>query len=224
MSIVVASNLTLGYHKEEPIIIRANFEINQKDFVFISGRSGSGKSTLLSSIYGALTPMSGNLSVCDMNITKYNKRIINRLRRRVGIVFQDYKLIEEWSIEKNIALPMLINGYTKEACGVQVEKLLSHIGLLHKANKHPLELSGGEQQRVAMARAIAHRPMLILADEPTGNLDDYSSDMIWSLLKSANEQLDMTIVVVTHRVPARINIAYRHFFIDKERNTLYEQH
>ena len=139
-------------------------------------------------------------------------------------MFQDYKLIEEWSVEKNIALPMEINGYKKDACDAQVEKLLSHIGLLHKANKYPLELSGGEQQRVAMARAIAHRPMLILADEPTGNLDDFSSDMIWSLLKSANEQLDITIVVVTHRVPMRINIEYRHLFIDRERNSIYEQH
>lgn len=224
MSIIKANNLTLGYQREEPVIIKANFEINHKDFVFISGPSGSGKSTLLSSFYGALTPLEGSLSVCDVSLTKHNQRSINRLRQRIGIVFQDYKLIEEWSIEKNIALPMIINGYKKDACETQTEKLLSHIGLLHKANKYPLELSGGEQQRVAMARAIAHRPTLILADEPTGNLDDFSSDMIWSLLKSANEQLDITIVVVTHRVPVRTNIAYRHLFIDRERNSIYEQH
>ncbi|WP_307983643.1 ABC transporter ATP-binding protein [uncultured Helicobacter sp.] len=224
MSLISASKLTLGYHKDEPVIIDANFEINHKDFVFISGPSGSGKSTLLNSLYGGLSPMSGNLSVCDINLSKASKRSINYLRQRIGIVFQDYKLIEEWSVEKNITLPMEINGYKKDACDAQVEKLLSHIGLLHKANKYPLELSGGEQQRVAMARAIAHRPMLILADEPTGNLDDFSSDMIWSLLKSANEQLDITIVVVTHRVPMRINIEYRHLFIDRERNSIYEQH
>ncbi|OBV28888.1 ABC transporter ATP-binding protein [Helicobacter sp. CLO-3] len=224
MSIIKANNLVLGYQREEPVIVNATFEIKHKDFVFVSGPSGSGKSTLLSSLYGALTPMSGNLSVCDISLSKHNARHINRLRTRIGIVFQDYKLIEEWNVEQNIALPMQINGYKKDAIAAQVEKLLSHIGLLHKANKHPLELSGGEQQRVAMARAIAHRPALILADEPTGNLDDFSSDMIWSLLKSANEQLDMTIVVVTHRVPMRTNISYRHLFIDRERNTIYEQH
>ncbi|MBR2495189.1 ABC transporter ATP-binding protein [Helicobacter sp.] len=224
MSIITANNLTLGYQREEPVIVNANFTINHKDFVFISGPSGSGKSTLLSSLYGALAPMSGNLSVCDVNLTKHKDKNITRLRQKIGIVFQDYKLIEEWNVEKNIALPMFINGYKKDACEAQTEKLLSHIGLLHKATKYPLELSGGEQQRVAMARAIAHRPTLILADEPTGNLDDFSSDMIWSLLKSANEQLDITIVVVTHRVPVRTNISYRHLFIDRERNSIYEQH
>lgn len=224
MSVIKADGLTLAYQKEEPILVNAKFDIQQKDFVFISGPSGSGKSTLLSSIYGGLTPISGNLEVCDINLSKKNNKGINTLRKKIGIVFQDYKLIEEWNIEKNIALPMIINGYSKEACNQQVEKLLSHIGLLHKANKKPLELSGGEQQRVAMARAIAHQPHLIIADEPTGNLDDFSSDMIWSLLKSANEQLDMTILVVTHRVPTRTNIKYRHFTIERERKTIYEQH
>lgn len=224
MSVIKAENLTLGYQREEPVIVNANFEIRHKDFVFVSGPSGSGKSTLLSSLYGGLLPMGGNLSVLDINLSKHNQRSIDRLRQRIGIVFQDYKLIEEWSIEKNIALPMHINGYKKDAIHTQTEKLLTHIGLLHKANKRPLELSGGEQQRVAMARAIAHRPSLILADEPTGNLDDFSSDMIWSLLKSANEQLEMTIMVVTHRVPVRININYRHLIIDGERNAIYEQH
>ncbi|PAF51016.1 ABC transporter ATP-binding protein [Helicobacter sp. 13S00477-4] len=207
--IIRAKDLYLGYKKNEPIIKNANFEIEQKDFVFISGASGSGKSTLLKSLYGGLQIFDGSLEVCHVNMAFANKSIVNELRRNIGIVFQDYKLIEEWSVEKNIRLPMLISGYKKEVCDAQIEKLLSHVDLLYKANRYPLELSGGEQQRVAMARAIAHRPLLILADEPTGNLDDYSSDMIWSLLKSANEQLDVTVVVVTHRIPDRLNIAYR---------------
>ncbi|PAF47481.1 ABC transporter ATP-binding protein [Helicobacter sp. 12S02634-8] len=208
-SIIEASNLCLGYKKGEPIIKDANFAIEHKDFVFISGASGSGKSTLLRSLYGNLSIFDGSLRVCDIDIAHASKRLINQLRQNIGIVFQDYKLIEEWTVEKNICLPMVISGYKKEVCNSQVEKLLSHVDLLYKSHHYPLELSGGEQQRVAMARAIAHRPMLILADEPTGNLDDYSSDMIWSLLKSANEQLDVTIVVVTHRIPDRLNIPYR---------------
>ncbi|MDO7253384.1 cell division ATP-binding protein FtsE [Helicobacter cappadocius] len=207
--IIRAKNLYLGYKRGEPIIKNANFEIKHKDFVFISGASGSGKSTLLKSLYGNLPVFEGSLEVCSISIEKARKSLINELRRNIGIVFQDYKLIEEWSVEKNIRLPMMINGYKKEVCDSQVEKLLSHVDLLYKANRQPLELSGGEQQRVAMARAIAHRPLLILADEPTGNLDDYSSDMIWSLLKSANEQLDVTVVVVTHRIPDHLNIFYR---------------
>lgn len=208
-TIIAAKNLCLGYKKSEPIIKNANFTIEHKDFVFISGASGSGKSTLLKSLYGNLSVFDGSLEVCSINIGKARKSLINELRRNIGIVFQDYKLIKEWSVEENIRLPMMINGYKREVCDSQVEKLLSHVDLLYKANRYPLELSGGEQQRVAMARAIAHRPLLILADEPTGNLDDYSSEMIWSLLKSANEQLDVTVVVVTHRIPDHLNIFYR---------------
>lgn len=206
--IIKASNLELGYNNEA-IIRGANFSIKQKDFVFISGASGSGKSTLLRSMYGDLSIMSGELMVCDISIHQAKKSHISALRKEMGIVFQDYKLIEEWNIARNIMLPMVINKYSKTFYQDQVKKLLSHINLLHKASRYPLELSGGEQQRVAMARAIAHHPKIILADEPTGNLDDYSSDLIWSLLKSANQQLGITIVVVTHRIPERLNVAHR---------------
>ncbi|BDQ27524.1 hypothetical protein ASB1_12000 [Helicobacter heilmannii] len=151
--------------------------------------------------------------MCNISVNRASKGFINELRRNIGVVFQDYKLIEEWTVEQNIKLPMIINGYKKEECNIQAEKLLAHVDLLYKSNRYPLELSGGEQQRVAMARAIAHKPFLILADEPTGNLDDYSSDMIWSLLKGANKQLDITIVVVTHRIPSNLNIPYRKLYI-----------
>lgn len=207
--IVEARELCLGYKKDEIVIKKASFLIQPKDFVFISGASGSGKSTLLRSFYGDLEVMSGELQVCQTQIHQAKKKEITTLRRKIGIVFQDYKLIEEWNVEKNIMLPMIINNYSKVFYQEQVQKLLSHINLLHKSNRYPLELSGGEQQRVAMARAIAHRPEIILADEPTGNLDDYSSDLIWSLLKSANQQLGITIIVVTHRIPERLNIAHR---------------
>ena len=112
---------------------------------------------------------------------------------------------------------MIINKFPREEARSQVQKLLSHISLLHKANKYPLELSGGEQQRVALARALSHRPLLILCDEPTGNLDDYSSDMIWELLKSSNQQLNITIVVVTHRIPKHLRIDHRRIEIREGR-------
>ncbi|STP12289.1 cell division ABC transporter [Helicobacter mustelae] len=207
--IIKAQKLCLGYKKNENVIKEANFLINKKDFVFISGASGSGKSTLLRSFYGDLRIASGELEICGTPVHLGKQNQLSALRRNMGIVFQDYKLIKEWNVENNIMLPMRINGYSKSICKHQVKELLTHINLLHKGNRYPLELSGGEQQRVAIARAISHKPDIILADEPTGNLDDYSSELIWSLLKSANEHLGITIIVATHRIPSRFSIFHR---------------
>jgi cell division transport system ATP-binding protein len=206
-------SLSLGYGGK-PVIADATASIETKDFVFIVGKSGSGKSTLLKSFYGEIGSASGDLNVCGIDMKNITAAKLNILRRHVGIVFQDYRLINEWTIEKNVMLPLIVNGFTKTVCVNQAQKLLKHVKLLHKANKHPLELSGGEQQRVAMARALAHNPVLILADEPTGNLDDYSSEVIWNLLRSAKEFLGTTVIVVTHHIPSTINVNYKHFFID----------
>lgn len=217
--IIKAENLTLGY-KNDVIIKNASFGILPQEFVFISGPSGSGKSTLIRSIYGDLAIKSGSLEVCGIQMFNANKNNIETLRRHLGIIFQDYKLIKEWNVERNVMLPMMINGFSKDSCKTQTDRLLAHIKLSHKGNKYPLELSGGEQQRVAMARALSHNPILILADEPTGNLDDYSSDVIWSLLKGVNEQLGITVVVVTHRIPDSLGLRYRHLHI--EEGVIYE--
>ncbi|MFP4332966.1 MAG: cell division ATP-binding protein FtsE [Campylobacterales bacterium] len=211
--VISANELYLGYNSEDIVISRGEFDIYEKDFVFISGPSGSGKSTLLKSLYGALRILDGNLEVCGMSMANLNRNRLSLLRKHIGVVFQDYKLIHEWNVEKNVMLPLLINGYSKEVCKSQTEKLLSHVRLSHKAHKYPKELSGGEQQRVALARALAHNPVLLLADEPTGNLDDYSSEMVWDLLVGASSQLGMSVVVVTHRVPDYLGINYRHFHI-----------
>jgi cell division transport system ATP-binding protein len=206
--------LSLGYGGK-PIITDASTTIEAKDFVFIVGKSGSGKSTLLKSFYGEIAPLKGSLNVCGINMNGIPDSKMESLRRHIGIVFQDYQLIKEWTIEKNVMLPLIVNGFPRSVCINQAHKLLKHVKLLHKANKYPLELSGGEQQRVAMARALAHNPVLILADEPTGNLDDYSSEVIWNLLRSAKEFLGTTVVVVTHHIPATINLHYKHLFIDE---------
>ncbi|MGX2983164.1 cell division ATP-binding protein FtsE [Helicobacter sp. 23-1045] len=203
---ISAKNLHLGYGKDL-IIKNATFEVKKEDFVFITGVSGSGKSTLLRSMYGNLPVRSGALSVCGFNLHNAKKRDIASLRRKIGIIFQDYKLIKEWSVAKNIMLSMEIANHppTRAKRIEQMEHLLAHVKLEHKIKKYPLELSGGEQQRVALARAMATTPKIIFADEPTGNLDDYSSNIIWRLLEGANEQLHATIVVVTHRMPDEIN-------------------
>lgn len=220
--VIEAKKLELFYKKNEPVIKEADFRIRKKDFVFVVGESGSGKSTLLKSLYGALSVRGGSLNVGGIDMKKPSKSDILKLRKSIGIVFQDYKLIEEWSVEKNVMLPMQINGYTKELCLQKTRKLLAHTKMSHKASKYPLELSGGEQQRVAMARALAHNPFLILADEPTGNLDEYSSSLVWNLLKGANEQLGITIVVVTHQIPTMLDIVSKKLHI--EDGIVYEFH
>ncbi len=215
MSYVVKSdNLFLGYGKDEPVITEAHLEIKSNDFVFITGKSGSGKSTLLKSFYGELLPRRGTLEICGMSANNLNRASLKKLRRYLGIVFQDYKLIEEWTIEKNIMLPLMVGGFSHSVCEEQALKLLRHVKLTHKLGKYPMELSGGEQQRVAVARALAHNPVLILADEPTGNLDDYSSDVIWNLLKNARDHLGTTVIVVTHNIPSTISTDYKQYFLE----------
>lgn len=212
--VISAQDLTLSYSENETIINKASFSINSGEFVFITGASGSGKSTILKSLYGALEPTHGNLIVGGVQMNGISNKKLNYLRRHLGIVFQDYKLVKEWTIEKNVMLPLIISGYSKEVGEEQVEKLLTHVKLNHQVGKYPLELSGGEQQRVAMARALAHNPILILADEPTGNLDEYSSKVIWNLLEGANAQLKTTVVVVTHNIPRNMSVEYKQFHIE----------
>ncbi len=222
-NIISASHLTLGYNKNDADIIKnANFKIKKGDFVFITGPSGSGKSTLLRSFYGQLKPKSGNLLVGAQDMNKISKKKLQELRTYFGIIFQDYKLINEWSVAKNVVLPLIIAGYNTDVQETQAKRLLKHVKLSEHADRLPLELSGGEQQRIGVARALAKNPTLILADEPTGNLDEYSSNVIWDLLENANEQLDATVVVVTHRIPNIFSIPYRHLII--ENKGIYEVH
>lgn len=218
--IISASGLCLWYENEQNLITDAKFDIYSDDFVFITGQSGSGKSTLLKSFYGQMKPSAGSLSVCLTDMTDITQQNLDKLRQRIGVVFQNYRLISEWNIEKNVMLPLMIKGLSASVCKNQATKLLKHVNLLHRADKFPNELSGGEQQRAAMARALAHNPNLLLCDEPTGSLDEYSSDVIWGLLRSAKEYLGTCIVVVTHHIPVSLRVPYRHLVIENGR--IYE--
>ncbi|MFC2428814.1 MAG: cell division ATP-binding protein FtsE [Campylobacter sp.] len=218
--IISASGLCLGYENGQNLITDAKFDIYSDDFVFITGQSGSGKSTLLKSFYGQMKPSAGSLSVCLTDMTDITQQNLDKLRQRIGVVFQNYRLISEWNIEKNVMLPLMIKGLSASVCKNQATKLLKHVNLLHRADKFPNELSGGEQQRAAMARALAHNPNLLLCDEPTGSLDEYSSDVIWGLLRSAKEYLGTCIVVVTHHIPVSLRVPYRHLVIENGR--IYE--
>ncbi len=219
-NVIVAKDLLLAYKKGVPIIKNTTFTIKSGSFVFITGPSGSGKSTLLKSFYGELQPQGGFLQIGGVSLHDIKPAKLAFLRKYLGIIFQDYKLIKEWTVKKNVMLPLLIAGYSKDVCEAQTRRLLKHVRLEGKEDYYPLELSGGEQQRVAMARALAHNPVIILADEPTGNLDEYSSRLIWGLLEGANEQLGTTIVVVTHSIPTNLKVPFKHYYI--EDGTVYE--
>ena len=211
---ITAKDLYLTYDSNKYIIKRGNFSIKEKEFVFIGGNSGSGKSTLLKSFYGDIPLKHGSLKIENQEVFGIKGKKLRILRKDIGIIFQDYKLINEYTIEENIMIPLKINGYSHEVSRDQANKLLAHVRLTHRAGYYPNELSGGEQQRVAVARALAHNPKIIIADEPTGNLDDYSAEVVWNLLKGANEQLGITIVVVTHRVPRNLGIKFRQLSIE----------
>lgn len=222
-NVIHASHLTLAYDKgSKEIIKNANFRIKKGDFVFITGPSGSGKSTLLKALYGQLRPTEGELLVGGLNLSKIKTNKLQELRTHMGIIFQDYKLVNEWTVAKNIVLPLMIAGYSTDIQEVQATRLLKHVKLSDYGHRYPLELSGGEQQRVGVARALAKNPVVILADEPTGNLDDYSSNVIWDLMENACQQLDTTVLVVTHKIPTIFSLPYRHFTIESK--GIYEVH
>ncbi len=213
-NVIVAKDLTLAYKVERPVIQSSNFSIQSGTFNIITGPSGSGKSTLLKSFYGEMRPRGGVLKIGGISLNDISSSKLALLRRNLGIVFQDYRLINEWNVKKNVMLPLLIAGFPKDVCEEQTKKLLQHVRLTGKEDAYPLELSGGEQQRVAMARALAHNPFIILADEPTGNLDEYSSKVIWGLLEGANVQLGTTVIVVTHTIPKTLGVRFKHFHIE----------
>ncbi len=214
-TVISASNLTLSYGDKE-IIKDANFSVKKGEFVFITGPSGSGKSTLLKALYGQIEPSQGSLIVGGIEMENVRKSKLQELRTHLGIIFQDYKLINEWSVKKNVVLPLIIAGYSVDVQETQAERLLKHVKLSEHKERYPLELSGGEQQRVGVARALAKNPFLILADEPTGNLDEYSSNVIWDLMENACEQLKTTVLVVTHKIPSIFSNPYRHFIIESK--------
>jgi len=211
--IVMAKNLTLTYNNT-PIIQSANFSINRKEFAFITGISGSGKTTIIKSLYGELRPTNGELFIGEFNLNKINKSKLSLLRRHLGIVFQDFKLIPEWNILKNVMLPLLIAGIDTNKAKNIAMKYLNKVKLSHKADKFPTELSGGEQQRVAIARATVHNPAMILADEPISGLDEYSASLVMDLFIKANK-LGMTVVIATHSIPNNFNLKFKHLHIEK---------
>jgi cell division transport system ATP-binding protein len=217
-TVISAKNLRLGYENED-IIKDASFSIKTGDFVFLTGASGSGKTTIIRHLYGELKPKAGFLHIGNFDMNTISHSQLLYLRRFIGIVFQDYKLIKDWTIEKNVKLPLIIAGIKEEIAQKKVDQLLAKVKLSHKAENYPYELSGGEQQRAAVIRAIINEPVMILADEPTGSLDDFSAKIVMDLFAFAN-QLGITVLIATHRLPLDFNIKYRNIHIEGKK--IYE--
>ncbi len=190
-------NVTVTYQKDAPALNGINLKIPKGDFVFLTGASGAGKSTLLRLIYAAVTPTRGHVVVDGQNVTRMTRHQIPFLRRNIGVVFQDFKLLQSRSVYDNVAITLEVLGWEKKDIGKKVYHILKQLGIEHKLDASPQRLSGGEQQRVALARALVNEPRILLADEPTGNLDDHNKDQILRIFKEANIR-GTTVVIASH--------------------------
>lgn len=181
----------------QPVFSDLNLQVDQGDFVFLIGKSGVGKTTLMRMVYMELLPNAGYVEVAGYNSDQIKVKELTLLRRKLGIVFQDYQLLEDRSVFDNLAFVLHATGTSSKMIKRKVLHALSDVGLAHKQNNMPQQLSGGEKQRVAIARAIINEPILVLADEPTGNLDNETSEEIIEILKKINQR-GTSILLATH--------------------------
>ncbi len=206
----VSKTYPTGTHALEDV----NIKINKGEFVFVVGSSGAGKSTFMKLIMREERPSTGNITVNGFNLTKMRRRDIPMLRRTMGIVFQDFRLIPNLNVFENVAFSMRVVGAQNKQIRKNVTRVLNMVGLGHKARAMPVELSGGEQQRVGLARALVNKPSLIIADEPTGNVDPNMSYEIVELLTEINRR-GTTVLMVTHEHQLVRDFNQRVVMIDK---------
>jgi cell division transport system ATP-binding protein len=185
------------YPNDTQGLLGVTLEVKRGDFLFITGPSGAGKTTLLKLLYGAERPTSGEVIVDQLNAGQLRGDRLSLLRRRIGVVFQDYKLIPSRTVAENVAFVLWAQGFTRKEIERRLPPTLKLVGLQHKAKCFPDELSGGEQQRVSLARAIVSTPPIVLADEPTGNLDPDNSQQVLRILQKLNA-IGATVIITTH--------------------------
>jgi cell division transport system ATP-binding protein len=185
------------YGAEAPALVDVSLEIGKGEFVFLTGPSGAGKSTLLKLVFCAEPPTSGQILVFGRNVARVRASSVPYIRRSIGVIFQDFKLLERRTLAENVAFPLEVRGVRPREVERRVTLALRGVGLEHRAGRFPLSLSGGEQQRAAVARALVGDPALLLADEPTGNLDADRTAEVMQLLEGANAR-GTTVVVATH--------------------------
>ena len=222
-------NVTKAYSTGNHALNGVSLHIDKGEFVFIVGDSGSGKSTLIKLLLKELEPTSGTIKVNGINLNKMKQRAIPKYRRKIGVVFQDFRLLKDRNVYENIAFAQRVVITPSRNIRRNVPAMLSLVGLAEKYKSYPKQLSGGEQQRVALARALVNRPNILLADEPTGNLDPKNSKEIMKLLETINER-GTTVVVVTHnqeivdQMKKRVIAMHRGVIISDERKAGYIQH
>jgi len=192
-------HVSKSYSAGIPALNDVNLEIEDGEFVFIVGDSGSGKSTMIKLLLKELEPSEGTIMINGKNLGKIRRRQIPKFRRNIGVVFQDFRLLKDRNVYENIAFAQKVIGESTRNIKKKVPAFLSMVGLAAKYRSYPKELSGGEQQRVAIARALINEPSILLADEPTGNLDNNNAWEIMKLLEEVNER-GTTVIVVTHNM------------------------
>jgi len=198
LELISIKNVNKRYRNGVTAIYDLNLKIKKGDFVFVIGGSGSGKSTLIKMLYREEKPTSGQIVLGGINVAKLRNSKVYKLRRRLGIVFQDYRLLPKLTVYENVAFTLEVIGTKKKEIKKQTLKAIELVGLKAKTRNYPDQLSGGEQQRVAIARAIVNNPKLLICDEPTGNLDPEMSMEIVKVLENINVTTGTTIIMATH--------------------------
>ena len=198
MDLIRIRNVEKKYKNGVTAIYNLNLAIEKGSFVFVIGGSGSGKSTLIKMLYREEKPTKGQIIVGGLDVGKIKNKKVYKLRRKLGIVFQDYRLLPKLTVYENVAFALEVIGAKKDEIRQKVLKALEDVDLKHKVHNYPDQLSGGEQQRVAIARAIVNDPKLLLCDEPTGNLDPDKSMEIMQVLEDINKSRGTTIIMATH--------------------------
>jgi len=200
-TVIALSNVSI-FQSKRLILKNINIEINRGEFIYLIGRTGSGKTSFLKLLYGELPLLTGEATVVGMDLHRLAWKSVPDLRRKLGIVFQDFHLLTDRSIYANMEFVLHATGWKDKAkIDARIKEVLSSVHLINKETKMPFELSGGEQQRAVIARALLNEPELIIADEPTGNLDPNSSDEIIQLLRNLNRTKATTIIMATHDYP-----------------------
>lgn len=218
---IIFKNVSVKYGNHT-VLKDVNLRIDEGEFVFIVGKSGAGKTTLFKLLTREITQTSGVIKVFNENLSYLRNREIPYYRRKLGIIFQDFKLLNDRNVYQNIAFAQEVIGASAFNIKKRVMKILNLVGIRQKANKMPNELSGGEKQKVAIARAIINKPKLVLADEPTGNLDEISTNEIMDLLETINQN-GTTVVCITHDVHLVDRMDKRVIRID-EGNLIYDDY
>ena len=198
MDLIRVINVEKQYKNGVTALYNLNLSIKKGEFVFVIGASGSGKSTLIKMMYREEKPSKGQIIIGGINVAKLRNGKVYKLRRKLGVVFQDYKLLPKLNVYENVAFALESIGMNKQEIRARVIKVLKLVGLKEKVKSYPNQLSGGEQQRVAIARAIVNDPKLLICDEPTGNLDPVTSMEIMNVLEAVNKKLGTTIIMATH--------------------------